>query len=199
MFRKLWNLLFGTKYSGVVDFTPVKTTDPTGENESIPLTELQKPYFISKKGIDYIKGFEALKLYAYPDTNGVWTIGYGTTAGVKKGMVITKEQAEKFLLDYLDAQDKQLNELLKDAKLLTQNQYDVICSFAYNIGITQFMTSTFLKKVLASDWLEAAKQLVWMDSLGNYHGWIYDAGKKIKGLINRRKTEQALFLQGIPN
>lgn len=194
MFRKLFNLIFGTKFDGVVDLTPKST----GENELVvPLTELQKPYFISQKGIDYIKGFEKLELEAYQDTGGVWTIGYGTIAGVKKGMKITKEKAEELLMDYLDKQDKALNEVLKDAHLVTQNQYDVICSFVYNIGITEFKKSTFLKKILAEDWSEAARQLVWMDSLGNYHGWIYDNGKKIKGLINRRKTEQALFLYGL--
>lgn len=56
---------------------------------------------ISDRGIDFIKGFEELRLKAYDDGVGVWTIGWGHTKGVKKGDVITIEQAEQFFRDDL--------------------------------------------------------------------------------------------------
>ena len=53
---------------------------------------------ISQEGIDLIKEFEGCKLEAYKCPAGVWTIGYGTTKGVKEGMKITQLKAEKLLL-----------------------------------------------------------------------------------------------------
>ena len=52
---------------------------------------------ISQKGIDLIKRFEGCKLYAYRDSVGIPTIGYGHTKGVKMGMSITQKQADDFL------------------------------------------------------------------------------------------------------
>lgn len=190
MFRKLINLIFGTNFEGVVDLSP------ESKEEIIKPTKIVKPYKISQVGIDLIKKWEKLELEAYPDTGGVWTIGYGTIANVKKGMKITKEQAEKFFDEYIEKQTQALNVLLKDVNLLSQEQFDVISSFAYNIGISQFGKSTFLKYLKESDWAKAANQLVRRDSKGVYHGWIYDNGKKVEGLINRRKSEKELFLRG---
>ena len=51
---------------------------------------------VSQKGIDLIKKYEGLRLEAYLCPAGVWTIGYGHTAGVGKGMKITAEQAEEY-------------------------------------------------------------------------------------------------------
>ena len=50
---------------------------------------------LSQKGVDFIKAHEALRLKAYQDSKGVWTIGWGHTKGVKPGDVITREQAER--------------------------------------------------------------------------------------------------------
>jgi lysozyme len=52
----------------------------------------------SSKALELIKQFEGLRLKAYLCPGGVWTIGYGHTSGVKSGMVITKAQAEEYLL-----------------------------------------------------------------------------------------------------
>lgn len=190
MFRKLFNLIFGTNFGGVVDLTPEeKTLTPKP-------TPIKKPYTISQVGIDLIKKWEGCKLKAYKDTGGVWTIGYGTIADVKEGMTITLDQAEKVLKSYLLKQDATLNKLLEGVDLLSQEQFDAISSLVYNIGITQFSTSTLLANLKQTDWPKAANQLIRRDSKGVYHGWIYDNGKKIEGLINRRKAEKELFLRG---
>lgn len=191
MLRKLFNLIFRTEYDGVIDLTPIET-----EKKDV-LTTIAKPYAISQKGIDLIKLWEKLELEAYQDTGAVWTIGYGITAGVKEGMKITKEQAEKLLIDYITTQTIELNKILEEVNLLSQNQFDAISSFAYNIGVPQFSKSTFLKFLKESNWEKAANQLVRRDSKGIYHGWIYDNGKKIQGLIIRRKAEKELFLSAL--
>lgn len=190
MFRKLFNLIFGTKYDGVVDLTPVE------EKAISRASSISKPYTISKRGLDFIKQWEKLELEAYPDSGGVWTIGWGYTPGVKKGMKITEAVAEKLLMDYINTQTKELNVLLADVELLSQEQFDVISSLVYNIGTTRFAKSTFLKFLKETSWDKAANQLVRRDSKGIYHGWIYDNGKKIKGLINRRTAEKEIFLRG---
>ncbi len=53
----------------------------------------------SQRGLSLIKSFDGLRLQAYQDAVGVWTIGYGTTRGVEAGMSISKEQAECMLLN----------------------------------------------------------------------------------------------------
>jgi len=194
MFRKFINFVFGTKYDGVVDLTPVSVKQPNTNQ----VKSLKKPYAISKEGIEFLKNWEKCKLKAYLDGGGVWTIGWGTTGNVKKGMVITAEQAEKLLMDYLLEQDKVLNKIL-NVDLISQKQYDVISSFVYNIGISQFSTSSLLKLLREKNWEKAANQMIRRDSKGLYHGWIYDNGKKVEGLINRRKAEKELFLQGSQN
>lgn len=190
MFRKLFNLIFGTSYEGVVDLTPVE------EQAVMRASSITKPYNISKKGIERIKLWEKLELESYQDGGGVWTIGYGTTAKVRPGMKITEALAEKLLMDYIAIQTQQLNVLLADVELISQEQFDAISSFVYNVGITQFAKSTMLKLLKEKNWLKAANQLVRRDSKGIYHGWIYDNGKKIKGLINRRTAEKEVFLRG---
>ena len=54
---------------------------------------------LSQKGVDFIKSHEALRLRAYQDSKGKWTIGWCHTNGVKPGAVITREQAAQFIRD----------------------------------------------------------------------------------------------------
>ncbi len=198
MIRLLINWLLNKNYSGVIDLTPEQSPALP-----IPPKEFSTPFTISQFGIDLIKKFEKLELVSYPDTGGVWTIGYGHTAGVKPGMTITKEKAEELLAVYLRKQDQELNVLLKDVKVTSQLMYDVISSFVYNIGTTQFAKSTFLKLLKNRDYTGAAEQLVRANKTENiknpdhYSGWIYDNGKQIRGLVNRRLEEKQLFLESI--
>lgn len=168
---------------------------PIEYKNEVPTPYLKKPYSISKNGIDLIQKWESLELTSYLDTGGVWTIGWGHTAGVKQGMTITKEKADQLFYSYIEQQTKELNEILKNVNLLNQNQFDAISSFVYNIGSSRFSNSTFLQLLKNGKFDKAANQLVRRDSNGVYHGWIYDNGRKIKGLINRRKEEKALFLR----
>lgn len=190
MFRAIFNFIFGKKLSGVI----------TISEEPIEQKEEKKafgpPYKFSMTAVNLIKKFEGLRLSAYKDGGGVWTIGYGYTPGVKEGMLITRERAEDLLKIYLYNQDKELNKILKDVKLLSQMQYDAIVSFAYNVGCSAIMTSTFLKKIKQGNFVGAANELVRVDQTGAYHGWIYDNGKKVNGLIKRRKEEKEFFLRG---
>ncbi|WP_010117761.1 lysozyme [Acinetobacter sp. P8-3-8] len=140
---------------------------------------------ISNTGIDLICSFEGLRLKAYDDGVGVWTIGYGTTVingvKVKKGDKCTVDQAKSYM-----AQDlKQFESAVNQVKVpLNQNQYDALVSLAYNIGVSAFLNSTLLKKLNAKDYKGAAEQ---------FDRWNRAGGKVMRGLTNRRAKERKLF------
>lgn len=138
--------------------------------------------------IDAIKEHEGLRLVAYLDSVGVWTIGYGDTGpDVVKGLTITKEEAEKRLRRRLVEFEGYVNTYVKVP--LKQHQFDALVSLVYNIGPANFKTSTLLKKLNAGDYIGAADQfLVW--NKGRVDGKLV----VIKGLANRRAKERKQFL-----
>ena len=138
---------------------------------------------ISQKGIDLIKKFEGCKLQAYLCPAGVWTIGVGHTKGVKKGMVITQQQAETFLKDDI----KPIETLLNGMGInYTQGQFDALVSWNFNLGQGNFKSSTMYKYIVArkSD-LEITDQMV---------KWHNAGGKPLLGLKKRRCAEANMFL-----
>ena len=143
---------------------------------------------ISEKGYAIIREFEGFKVEAYLDTGGVWTIGFGTIKypngqRVKKGDTCTREQADKWLKNDCKWVDACLDKYVT-AKT-TQNQFDALASFVYNIGEAQFAKSTMLTLINQNNFTAAANQ---------FDRWVFDNGKRITGLANRRAKEKALFL-----
>ena len=135
---------------------------------------------VSNDCISLIKQFEGCRLEAYKCPAGVWTIGYGHTAGVKEGMKISQAQAELFLLDDLQKYADRVNKY--DSKYhWTQNELDALASFCYNVGSIDQLTAngTRSRQVIAEKML-----------LYNKGG-----GKVLAGLVRRRKAEYALFTQ----
>lgn len=144
---------------------------------------------ISENGYSIIKEFEGFKISAYKDTGGVWTIGYGTIKypdgrSVKQGDTCTLAQAEQYLKHDCTWVDACLDKVVKVK--LNQNQFDALASFVYNIGETAFVKSTMLAKLNAGEFIAAA---------GQFDRWVYDNGKRIQGLANRRAKEKELFLK----
>ena len=138
---------------------------------------------ISQKGIDLIKKFEGCKLQAYLCPAGVWTIGVGHTKGVKKGMVITQQQAETFLKEDIVPVERVLNGMGIN---YTQNQFDALTSWIFNLGQGNFKSSTMYKYIVArkSD-LEITDQMV---------KWHNAGGRPLLGLKKRRVEEANMFL-----
>ena len=144
---------------------------------------------ISQEGLDLIKQFEGFSASPYPDVAKIATIGYGTTK-YPSGQPVrlsdakcTKEQAETWLQNALESFISDLNRLIKVQ--VAQSQFDALCSLIYNIGTSNFSTSTLLKKLNKQDPSVADEFLRW-----NIAG-----GKIVEGLTNRRKQERALFLK----
>lgn len=136
----------------------------------------------SPKGIALIKEFEGLRLKAYKCPGGVWTIGYGHTAGVKPGMVITEAQAEEYLKADLIAFERYLNGL---GLALNQNQFDALVSFIYNVGTGNFSNSTLLRKVRANPQDNSI--------MDEFLRWVYSKGRVLPGLQRRRLAEMKLY------
>ena len=138
----------------------------------------------SKKGIELIKKYEGLKLKAYKCPAGVWTIGYGHTKNVKQGDTITEKQAEILLI--YDLNDFE-NCIKKNVRIpLSQNQFDALVSFCFNVGCGNFLKSTLLKKLNEGKIAEAAKEFL---------KWNKADGKELAGLTKRRQEEMELFLK----
>ena len=137
----------------------------------------------SNTGIRLIKQFEGFRKDAYLCPAKVWTIGYGHTGNVLPSHTISELQAEKLLQKDLERFERAVNELVKVN--LNQNQFDALVSFVYNVGITAFKESTLLKVLNQGLYQKAGLQF------GN---WVHGGGKKLPGLIRRRKAEHQLFI-----
>lgn len=133
----------------------------------------------SQKGIDLIKSFEGRRLDAYKCPAGVWTIGYGHTGNVHKGMAITQEAAEAFLREDLVKFELKVGKY-DSAYRWNQNEFDALVSFAYNVGSIDQLTDRGRRSREA-----IAEKILQYNKAG---------GKALNGLIRRRKEERALFL-----
>jgi lysozyme len=129
---------------------------------------------------------EGVRYVAYLDGGGVPTIGAGHTKGVKLGDHIDDAQVDAFLREDLGEAEDAINRLVK-IKLL-QHQFDALVMLVFNIGVQAFRDSTLLKLLNAFDIAGAADQ---------FSRWKFDNGRVVKGLVNRRAIERALFLTGI--
>ena len=144
---------------------------------------------ISNNGLNLIKQFEGLRLNAYDDGVGVWTIGYGTIkypngVRVKRGDKITQAQADQYIANDVATFERAVNMLVNVP--LNQNQFDALVSFTYNLGATNLSASTLLKKLNSKDYKGAAAE---------FPKWNKAGGRVLAGLVKRRKAEMELFLK----
>lgn len=144
---------------------------------------------LNQTGYDLIKTFEGLSLKPYKCSANVPTIGYGNTYyenGVKVNMTdapITKQRADELLKHSADRFASKVANLIK--KPITQNQFNALVSFAYNVGSGALASSTLLKlvNVNPNDAMIAKEFLKWNKA----------GGIKNQGLVNRRIKESALY------
>ena len=138
----------------------------------------------SERGLALIRQFEGLRLSAYKDAVGIPTIGYGTTKGVKMGQTITKDEADRLLLEDAQRFADHVKALVKVP--LNQNMTDALISFVYNVGPAAFGKSTMLKLINQGLLEDAANQFV---------RWSKAGGNTLPGLVRRRMAERDLFLR----
>ena len=136
----------------------------------------------SAEGLALIKKFEGCELEAYQCSAGVWTIGYGHTKEVQKGDVWSQSHAEHMLEVELHEYESYINEYVTVA--LSQNQFDALVSWVYNLGPANLKVSTMLKVLNKGQYEEVPAQM---------KRWNKASGKVLEGLIRRREAEACLF------
>lgn len=136
----------------------------------------------SQRGINLIKQHEGLRLEAYRCPAGIYTIGYGHTAGVRRGDVIDERKAEQLLAEDLKKFEAVIN---RECPGVGQNQFDALVSFTFNLGETNLRKSTLLKCVKANP----DGQNIYTEFLR----WNKSKGEVLPGLIRRRKAEADLY------
>ena len=152
---------------------------------------LNPPMTYSANGLALTESFEGYSDTAYPDpiSGGVpWTIGYGHTAGVQPGEACTKEQAEAWLLSDVATVADAIN---ADCTYpLTQDEFDALVDFGFNLGVHRLENSTLWAKLMAGDITGAEAE---------FDKWDMAGGRVVQGLLRRRQAEEALFMQGNDN
>lgn len=134
-------------------------------------------------GLALIKSFEQCRLTAYQDQRGIWTVGWGHTGpAVTAQSVCSQADADTWLVQDTYAAQKAVTRSVDIA--LTQNQFDALVSFTFNVGAGNFSSSTLLRYVNAG--VPAAAD--------EFLRWDHVDGQTSAGLLRRRQAERALFL-----
>ena len=141
----------------------------------------------SDKAYALIRRFEGKSNKAYQDSAGVWTIGYGHTGGVVKGQTISDDEVERLLAEDVAVAENAVNAQNLN---LTQDQFDALVDFMFNLGAGNFQKSTLLKKLKA----DPNDPTIYNEFLR----WVYAGGVKLLGLVRRRTDEANLYFTGIP-
>lgn len=133
---------------------------------------------LSSKGLDALKLREGFKNRAYKDSKGIWTIGVGHTGPeVKQGLVWTDDQVVATLLKDVQWAVEAVNQVVVP---LTQNMFDALVSFTFNVGSHAFLTSTMKKLLDRGLYKDAAEQ--------------FDRWNKPPEIVGRRTSEKQQFL-----
>jgi lysozyme len=148
------------------------------------------PRKANQNSINLITSFEGCKLTAYQDSVGIWTIGYGNTMypngiSVKKGDVITKEQALKLFETILSRFETGVDKLVRTD--ITENQFGALVSFSYNLGIGTLQRSDLLRKVIKN-----SKDVTIRNEFMRF---TKAGGKELRGLVRRRTAEADLYFK----
>lgn len=171
---------------GTITAADVAILDAALDKMGVPRTSTPFGRTVGKKGIALMHKWEGCKLTAYPDPGSKdgnpWTIGYGSTGpGIAKGTVWTQAQADARFEQDLVEYAAEVSAFI-GATPTTQDQFDALVSFHYNTGKIRKSSLGALHK--AGDYAGAA---------GQFDKWIYNDGKPMNGLKNRRADERKLY------
>jgi len=140
----------------------------------------------SAEGLALIQKFEGCELESYRCSADVPTIGFGHTRGVKDGDTCTQEEANQLLADDLEEFEGYVAKLVDID--LTQNEFDAMVAWTFNLGPTNLKSSTLLQKLNEDDRADVPHQI---------KRWNKAGGIVLNGLVRRREAEALLF-QGEP-
>ena len=143
---------------------------------------------ISEEGKALIKKFEGCPqkdgvCYSYQGSVGVWTCGFGFTKGIDENTKMTMEEVEKRFDEELEEFETYLEKYIEVE--LTQNQWDAIMAWTWNLGPSNLKSSTMLKEINAKNFARVPSEM---------RRWNKAGGKTLDGLIRRREAESLLFM-----
>ena len=145
--------------------------------------QLKDRLIVSSALAEFVAVWEGFSAVAYQCSAQVWTIGYGTTAGVKRGDIITHGEALDQLMTHLEDDARTVDRVV--AITLKQHERDALISLSYNIGRAAFSRSTLLRLLNSGNKTGAADQIL---------RWNRAGGRVVLGLVKRRTAERNLFL-----
>ncbi|TDR94215.1 lysozyme [Enterovirga rhinocerotis] len=135
-----------------------------------------------------VGGFEGLRTRAYQDQVGVWTLCYGETRGIRKGMTRTKAQCDAMLLKALDEFATSMERCVPSTKTMPAQRYVAHLSLSYNIGQAAYCRSTVARRTNAGNIRGGCDAFLMWDKAG---------GRRLPGLTRRRQEERAMCLRGL--
>ena len=138
---------------------------------------------LSAAGLVALASWESFRSEPYKDVGGVWTDGFGNTNQVVPGKEVTVPQALDKLLANVKTAEQAVNVCITQP--MKQGEYDAFVKFTFNVGNDAFCKSTLVKKFNSGNTKGACDELL---------RWVYVKGKKVNGLVNRRKAEHKLCL-----
>lgn len=158
------------------------------------LTDDHATLRISPNGIALLKRFEGLRLTAYRDIVGVWTIGYGDTLHVSRGMVITRAEAEERLRHRLETEFEPAVNRYAWHPHTTQNQYDAMISLCWNIGTGRPRGHPLGPSGFAgSSVARYHTQGLFAQAAESFLLWRRAKGREVPALLKRRQIERTLY------
>ncbi len=134
-----------------------------------------------EKALELIKKWEGFSAKPYLCPAGYWTIGYGTLC-TKDHPPITEAEATALLTAHVA---RTVPRILALSGTLTGNKLDAVISWVYNLGLGAYKASTMRRKINEGDWEAAAREC---------NRWVFAGGRKLPGLVARRREEAALLL-----
>lgn len=142
---------------------------------------------LSDRGLAFLIEREGLKLRAYRDSAGIWTIGVGhvirpTDSDDPEHLAIDEAKARVWLREDVKVAEQAVTEFVTVP--LMQHQFDALVSFVFNVGVGAFKGSTLLKRLNRGDVRGASEQ---------FKRWAFAGGRVVAGLVDRRAREKMLF------
>ena len=137
---------------------------------------------MNSQAIALIKQSEGLRLQAYKCAAGVWTVGWGHTAGVTAATAVTEAEAERLLEADVAPLERRI---ATDAPQLTVAQQAALISFAFNVGLAAMLRSTL--------WAKVRKNPADESIAAEFARWCRAGGRVLVGLQRRRKAEASLY------
>lgn len=151
-------------------------------------SRLKKSGVVMAAAVALVGAWEGLRTVAYRDVVGIPTVCFGETRGVKMGDSYTVDECKAMLGVALVEFEQGMRKCLSAPERIPEKSYVAFLSLSYNIGTRGFCGSSVARRANAGDIRGACNAILLWNKAG---------GRVVQGLVNRRKDEQRICLQGL--